>query len=111
MSHCLRCEGLGWEWVDSAYPRRLIPDPSLEDLAKRSEAEQEAMWAELAIRRAGAAQSVMPCRACEPDAFMTWAGGHWASGHVCGECRPGSLRSRGPRSGAPTPVMDRRDLD
>jgi len=107
--HCPRCEDQGWQWVDSAYPRRLIPDPSLEDLAKRTPAEQEMMWAELDIRRAGAAQSVMPCRACEPDAFLLWAGGHWASGHVCGECRPGVRPSRQARMAMQT--HDRRDLE
>ena len=109
MSRCWRCDDQGWEWVDPAYARRLLPDPTLEDLAKRTPAEQEVMWAELGVRRAGAAQSVMPCRACEPDAFLLWAGGHWASGHVCGECRPGVRPSRGARMAMQT--QDRRDLD
>lgn len=95
-----RCEGDGWVRVGPEYVDRIAPWP-----AKPTDVSPEALEAyELAvetcrIRRESAANTIYPCKACEPGSFERWAGRHWLPDHdrsACSECKTsaGSSRSR-----------------
>lgn len=86
-----RCEGDGWVRVGDEYVDGIAPWP-----AKPADDTPEALEAyELAvetcrIRRASAANTVYPCKACQPAAFSRWAGRHWTPEHdrsACDECK------------------------
>lgn len=124
---CERCDG-GWVTVKAGYVERLAPWPAPlpADLAADPEmvAAHELLVEEVRVRRASLANTVYPCRECQPAAFFRWVGGHLERNHdrlACAECREldsrrGSRKSE-PRDlvrDGPTPVMSpppRADID
>lgn len=86
---CRRCEGTGWVQVQDAYAVHLYPDPTLEQLAGLDDTAADEVVAQVQLQRAAAANSVYPCRDCNPPMFFRWAGGHFKLGHdyaKCDEC-------------------------
>lgn len=62
---------------------------------------------DIEYRRAGLADSVYPCKECQPTLFFRWAGGHLASKHDQVDCEECAEIRRGGKSGrslaAPSP--------
>ncbi len=83
---CSKCHGGRWVPVLPSYATHMHPDPTMEQLAVLTEAEQDTLWAELGAKRAAAENSVYPCRQCAPALFFRWAGGHFGLHHNTAEC-------------------------
>lgn len=124
MKGCQRCDA-GWVEVTQSYVDRIAPIPELQLGADPDV--HEAIVAEVMTRRASLANTVYPCRDCQPAAFYRWAGGHLERNHdraKCDECSEldarSSSRGRGGRHrdllhDGPTPPVPtappRADLD
>lgn len=85
---CTRCED-GWVTVKDGYALHLYPDPDPIRMSALDPEVVEQIHDELRLKRAAAANSVYPCRTCNPSLFFRWAGGHFKLGHDyahCDEC-------------------------
>lgn len=89
MKGCDVCDH-GWRFITQATVDRLAPVPTPMELALlESDAEREAVLYLNSCKRAAMAWTVYPCRACQPEAFGRWAGGHLDADHNaagCAEC-------------------------
>lgn len=112
---CTKCDK-GWVTVLPAYAVHLYPDPPMDRLALLDTATAEAVHAELALKRAAAANSVYPCRNCNRPMFFRWAGGHFKLGHDvlgCAECIEvmGGARAAKRAAKAYADLTPRKDLE
>lgn len=117
-----RCDGYGWCVVTAGTVDRTHPIPAavlerippsiadevsrLDDFDRARRAAAMVTPPELAAEliahvavRWSTAETVYPCRVCNPDAFLRWCGGHWDRYHnrrACDECSPRRRPSRTP---------------
>ena len=111
---CGRCHGTRWIEVQAGYVDRLAPDPDTLDLAAMTDDQRAHALAVARSRRAGAADSVYPCKACAPTQFYRWAGGHLAPGHDatdCAECIDLYGKKTLRRHAAEYQPRERKDID
>lgn len=118
-----KCDN-GWVAVGDAYVTRVAPEPTLpEGEGPEMDAIRKATVLAWQAQRAAAAETVYPCKACQPALFFRWCEGHLDPAHdrfECDDCdTPGHGRTR--RKGttrslaAPTPpapeIPTRADID
>lgn len=136
MAKCAQCDGVGMVCVLPKYVDKIIPSPTLEQLAafepdlfgaetddeiaarlKTADDARDVFLQEIDARRAAVADSWYPCSVCHPKAFYRWAGHHHAADHdisECTECQDLLARSHGGRRRERAPagaLPDRKDVD
>lgn len=81
------CEG-GWMLVTATYVERRHPLPQQPELGAHEDdyRRYDAQVAQVERRRAASTNTVYPCRACRPDDFARWAGGHLDPDHNRHDC-------------------------
>lgn len=84
-----KCGNTGWVDVQPQYAAHMYPDPEATVLAQLPADQAQLLVAEVAARRAAAANTVYPCRLHQATLFYRWAGKHFEKDHdpgTCAEC-------------------------